>query len=55
MIYWLMQATGSATLMGLLMMMSILPGIVLGPIGGLWQIVTRESTLSCLRTRFVGS
>jgi MFS family permease len=34
MIYWLMQETGSATLMGLLMMISILPGIVLGPIGG---------------------
>lgn len=34
MIYWLMQQTGSATLMGLLMMTSTLPGVVLGPLGG---------------------
>lgn len=34
MMYWLMQATGSATLMGLMMMASMLPGVVLGPIGG---------------------
>ena len=34
MMYWLMQATGSATLMGLMMMASMLPGVLLGPIGG---------------------
>ncbi len=34
MIYWLMQATGSATTMGLVSMASALPGALLGPIGG---------------------
>lgn len=34
MIYWLMQVSGSATLMGLVMMASTLPGVLLGPIGG---------------------
>jgi len=34
MMYWAMEATGSASLMGVLMMLSILPGVVLGPLGG---------------------
>jgi len=34
MMFWLMQATGSASLMGLLMTSSMLPGVVLGPFGG---------------------
>jgi MFS family permease len=34
MLYWLMEATGSASLMGLVMMASLLPGVVLGPFGG---------------------
>ena len=33
-IYWLLQATGSATTMGLVSMASALPGVLLGPIGG---------------------
>jgi DHA3 family macrolide efflux protein-like MFS transporter len=32
--FWTMGATGSATLMGLLMTVSQLPGILLGPLGG---------------------
>jgi DHA3 family macrolide efflux protein-like MFS transporter len=34
MMYWLMEASDSATLMGLIMMASILPGVVMGPFGG---------------------
>ena len=34
MMYWLMQESGSATLMGLVMMASTLPGVLLGPLGG---------------------
>ena len=34
MMYWTMEATNSASLMGTLMMFSMLPGIVLGPLGG---------------------
>lgn len=34
MMSWLLQATGSASLMGLLMFTSLLPGVVLGPVGG---------------------
>ena len=32
--YWTMQATGSASLMGILMMASALPTVLLGPVGG---------------------
>ncbi len=32
--YWTMQATGSASLMGMLMMASALPTVLLGPVGG---------------------
>lgn len=32
--FWIQQATGSATLMGLMLMLSSLPAVVLGPIGG---------------------
>lgn len=32
--FWLMEATGSASLMGLLLMSSALPGVVLGPFAG---------------------
>jgi DHA3 family macrolide efflux protein-like MFS transporter len=34
MMFWLKHATGSATLMGTLMMLSMLPMVVLGPLGG---------------------
>jgi len=34
MLYWLMERTGSASLMGLLMTASMLPGVFLGPFGG---------------------
>jgi MFS family permease len=34
MMFWLMERTGSASLMGLLMMASMLPGVLLGPFGG---------------------
>jgi len=34
MMYWTMEATGSASLMGLLLMLSALPGALLAPVGG---------------------
>jgi MFS transporter, DHA3 family, macrolide efflux protein len=34
MMFWLMRATGSASLMGAIMFASMLPGVVLGPFGG---------------------
>jgi MFS transporter, DHA3 family, macrolide efflux protein len=34
MMFWTMEATGSASLMGLLMAASLLPGVLLGPFGG---------------------
>jgi len=34
MVFWIKQATGSATLMGTIAMVSALPGVILGPIGG---------------------
>jgi MFS family permease len=34
MVFWTMKATGSASLMGLLMTLSSLPGVLLGPFGG---------------------
>jgi DHA3 family macrolide efflux protein-like MFS transporter len=34
MMSWLLRATGSASLMGLIMFTALLPGVVLGPIGG---------------------
>lgn len=34
MMFWLMRATGSASLMGGIMFASLLPGVVLGPFGG---------------------
>ncbi len=34
MLFWIKHATGSATLMGILQMLSNLPGVLLGPIGG---------------------
>jgi len=34
MMSWLLRATGSASLMGLLMFTALLPGVVLGPVGG---------------------
>lgn len=34
MMYWTMEATGSASLMGMLMTLSLLPGVVLGPVAG---------------------
>ncbi|HSF39568.1 MAG TPA: MFS transporter [Thermoanaerobaculia bacterium] len=34
MMFWVMEKTGSASLMGFLMTFSMLPGVLLGPIGG---------------------
>lgn len=34
MMFWTMEATGSASLMGVLMMLSMLPGVLLAPLGG---------------------
>lgn len=34
MVYWIMEKTGSATLVGLIMMLAFLPGVVIGPIAG---------------------
>lgn len=34
MVFWIKHVTGSATLMGTLMMASMIPGVVLGPVGG---------------------
>lgn len=34
MILWIIEVTGSATIMGMLMMMSSIPALILGPIGG---------------------
>jgi len=34
MMSWLLKATGSASLMGLIMFTALLPGVVLGPVGG---------------------
>jgi MFS family permease len=34
MVFWTMKATGSASLMGLLLTLSTLPGVLLGPFGG---------------------
>jgi MFS family permease len=34
MMSWLLRATGSASLMGLLMFTSLLPGVLIGPVGG---------------------
>lgn len=34
MMFWVMEKTGSASLMGLLLTFSMLPGVLLGPIGG---------------------
>ncbi len=34
MMFWLKHATNSATIMGTLMMVSMLPGVILGPLGG---------------------
>jgi MFS transporter, DHA3 family, macrolide efflux protein len=33
-LYWLMDTTGSATIMGLVSMVGALPGVILGPFGG---------------------
>ncbi|MEM7362625.1 MAG: MFS transporter [Pseudomonadota bacterium] len=33
-LYWLLEASGSATVMGLVSMLGALPGIILGPFGG---------------------
>ena len=34
MMYWTMEGTGSASLMGILMTLSMLPGVILGPVAG---------------------
>lgn len=34
MVFWIKQATGSASLMGLLLMLSTLPAVILGPVAG---------------------
>ena len=46
MMFWIKHQTGSATLMGLVMMVSQIPGVVLGPVSGVfvdrysrWKII----------------
>lgn len=34
MVYWAMESTGSGSLMGILMMLTLLPAVLLGPLGG---------------------
>ena len=46
MMYWLMETTGSASLMGLLMMVSLLPGVLIGPFGG--AMADRHSRLGII-------
>lgn len=46
MMYWLMETTGSASLMGLIMMLSLLPGVLLGPFGG--ALADRHSRLAII-------
>ena len=46
MMYWIMEATGSASLMGMLMMVSLLPGVILGPFGG--ALADRHSRLGII-------
>lgn len=46
MMYWLMEVTGSASLMGTLMMVSMLPGVVVGPFGG--ALADRHSRLGII-------
>lgn len=36
MMFWIKQETGSATLMGLVMMVSQIPGVILGPVSGVF-------------------
>ena len=52
MMYWIMQTTGSATLMGLVMMVAQIPGVVLSPISGAfvdrysrWKIIVGSDIL----------
>jgi len=33
-LYWILETTGSATIMGLVLMSAALPGAILGPLGG---------------------
>lgn len=52
MMYWLMETTGSASLMGILMMLSLLPGVVLGPLAG--ALADRHSRLGIILVSDVG-
>jgi MFS family permease len=45
MMFWLKHATGSATLMGTLMMVSMLPMVLLGPIGGTFADLHSRRTI----------
>ncbi len=48
MMYWLMETTGSASLMGMMMMAALLPGVVAGPLGG--ALADRHSRLGIIVT-----
>lgn len=45
-LFWLLETTGSATLMGLIMMASMIPSAMLGPLGGtLADLVSRKALI----------
>jgi len=57
MMFWIKHQTGSATLVGLVMMVSQIPGVVLGPISGVfvdrysrWKIIVGSDLIRGLVT-----
>ena len=62
MMFWIKHQTGSATLMGLVMMVSQIPGVVLGPISGVfvdrysrWKIIVGSDLIRGLVTLTLAS